>query len=99
VAERFPVKHIDNTATHLGLDPDANLVKKFGTSGRNFGRLVEKHPDIARTMPLTRAARGLKSVAGLKPIMKFAALARWLPLRFRVVALKTYRAMAYSSFV
>lgn len=99
VAEHFPILHIDNTATHLGLEPDETLIGKFGASGGNYGRLVEKHPSATEHLPLTRAARHMKPLAFLRAPMKATALSRWLPVPVRLTALKFYRAIAYSRYV
>lgn len=99
VAEHYKITHIENTATHLGLEADNKLVQRFGTSGKNYGRLIEKHPGETDNLPLTRAARGLKPFRFLQPPVKGIALATWMPLRIRLTALKVYRAMAYSGFV
>ncbi len=36
VSNRFPIIHIDNTATHLGLDDDKALMSKYARSGSKF---------------------------------------------------------------
>lgn len=99
VAGHFPIQHIENTATHLGMDPDAALINKFGNSGKNFARLVEKHPAETAHMPLTRASRRLKGVPMLGNVSKFIASVQYLPLSVRTRALKVYRASAYSEFI
>lgn len=99
VAAMFPVRHIENTATHLGLDDDAALLRKYETSGANFARLVASHPDAARKMALYRAARKLKSMPGRSAIR---AMSRWLatrqtlPIRLRLAGLKLFRAAIYA---
>jgi hypothetical protein len=99
VAGRFPVAHIDNTATHLGLESDQRLLNKFGSSGANFGRLAEKHPDAVEHMALTRAALKLKGWRWIRPAVKTVALTRLFPIRLRLLALKTYRAASYSEYL
>lgn len=99
VAGRFPILHIENTATHMGMDADADLIKKFGNSGQNFARLVEKHPAETAHMPLTRASRKLKGVPVLGKVGKILASAEFIPLSIRTRALKIYRAAAYSEFI
>ncbi len=99
VAAQFEIRHIDNSATHLGLETDSVLVEKFGTSGENFARLVQKHPEAARSMPLFRAARTIKPFAFAAPIAKSAALQKAFPDYVRVTALKLFRAMMYSKYL
>ena len=98
VAEAFPVIHVDNTATHLGLDDTDTLLAKYGESGANFARMVSRHPEAARSMKLTRAARKLAVLPGRSLI---AHLSRWiaksrLPNYLRLRALKLYRAATYA---
>ncbi|MBK8199178.1 MAG: glycosyltransferase family 2 protein [Acidobacteria bacterium] len=99
VADAFPVIHIDNTATHMGLETDARLLEKFGNSGANFARLVQRHPDAGARMPLLRAAQRVKGIPLLAPAARTLAAARFLPDPVRVMALKIYRAAAYAPFV
>ena len=58
---RFPVLHVDNAATHLGLDPAETLLKKYEQSVANFSRLLERHPDAVRRFPLHRWATRLRA--------------------------------------
>jgi glycosyltransferase involved in cell wall biosynthesis len=101
VAARFPVIHIDNPATHLGLDRTDAILNKFGGSGHNFARLAARHPSAVRAMPLYRMARRLRHLPA-RPLWR--ALARtgakqhWLPMKLRLVGLKTYRALAYAEY-
>ena len=98
VAKAFPVFHIENTATHLGLDSTDKLLAKFGTSGANFARLVKHHPAEARKMRIWQTANFLKSIPlrGLgKSLSKAAAKAGWLPMPLRLLGLKFYRAYCY----
>lgn len=99
VAATYPVIHIDNTATHLGLEPDSTLLDKFSASGPNFARLVTRHPEAAARMPLLKAARRVKGVPLLAPAARAIASTRFLPDPLRVFALKLYRAAAYSPFI
>ncbi len=95
----FPVRHIDNTATHLGLDADAVLMSKYARSGENFARLVKAHPDEARNMPLFRMAhrlRGLPLRGTARSFAGWTARTRLLPLALRGRALKAWRALVYA---
>ncbi|MCZ4299407.1 glycosyltransferase family A protein [Henriciella marina] len=99
VAKAFPVRHIDNTATHLGLDDAATLLRKFGSSGQNFARLTQRHPDAVKSMPLYRMARKFRNLPARRPLQglaRFGARSAMLPDGVRLACLKTYRALAYS---
>ena len=102
VSRRFPVIHIDNPATHMGLDTVAALAGKYEQSAPNFARVAAKHPDIVSGYPSFRVARLLKRLPGLsllRPWMKRAALAGWLPVRARAFSLRLYRAALYAGAV
>lgn len=95
----YPVRHIDNTATHLGLDTDAALMAKYGRSGPNFVLMATRHHDEAQRMPLFRAAKRFRRLPMRKTLTAmagFAAQARWLPLGLRGRALKAWRALIYA---
>ncbi len=101
VADQFPILHIDNTATHLGLDDTGTLLKKYGTSGANFARLAAQHPAAAGDMPLFKVARKLRRLPGrglLETVCKTIAIAPigLTPMRLRLFALKLYRSVIYS---
>ena len=98
VAERFPVTHIDNTATHLGLDDTDTLLNKFGESGANFKRLADRHPEAVSQMRLWKMARvcaRLPLRGALTPLSRIIAATHWRPIRLRLTALKLYRAFRY----
>jgi hypothetical protein len=89
------VDHIDNPATHLGLDPAWLIAAKYEQSAANFGRVSRAHPDIVRRYPSHRAARLLKHVPlrGLwRPLLKAVALLDKAPLGLRAFSLRLYRA-------
>jgi glycosyltransferase involved in cell wall biosynthesis len=98
-AARFPVRHIDNTATHLGLEEARVLIRKFTRSGENFARLADKH-EATRATPLYRWAERSRGWP-LRTSVGFAC--RWiaadplgiLPVRIRMFGLKLARAVAY----
>lgn len=95
----FPIVHIDNTATHLGLDSAAQLMGKYARSGSNFARMAARHPDDAAAMPLFRMATRLRAMPFRKSFKWLAAdvaKSESLPLAVRGRALKTWRALVYS---
>ncbi len=102
VSRRFEVVHLDNPATHMGLDTVAALAGKYEQGAPNFARVVANHPEIIATYPSFKAARMLKRLPGLKlwrPAIKGAALANWLPVKARAFSLRLYRAALYADAV
>ena len=95
----FSVRHIDNTATHMGLDTDRDLVTKYARSGENFALMTTRHRDEAEKMPLYRLATRLRRLPMRKQATALArglALFRGLPLALRGRALKAWRALVYA---
>jgi len=102
VSRRFDVVHIDNTATHMGLDTVADLARKFDQGAANFARVVALHPQIVQTYPSYKAARALKRLPALPLVrnaIKQAALSPVLPVKTRAFALRLYRAAVYADAV
>lgn len=102
VSRRHAVIHVDNTATHMGLDTVETLAGKYEQSADNFARVVARHPDIVSTYPSYKAARLLKRVPALgliRPWIKRAALAEWMPTPARAFSLRLYRAALYAEAV
>ncbi|MDX5331486.1 MAG: glycosyltransferase family 2 protein [Caulobacteraceae bacterium] len=102
VARRWPIAHIDNTATHLGLDPAPVIAAKYEQSAANFARVVAAHRAVVETYPSYRAARLLKRapLRGLwRPLLKAYALAEAAPLKSRAFAMRLYRAALYAEAV
>lgn len=102
VSRRFPVIHVDNPATHMGLDTAADLARKYEQSAPNFARVAALHPDILSAYPSFKAARLLKRIPGLglwRPLMKRAALTDFLPAKARSFSLRLYRTALYAEVV
>lgn len=102
VSRRYTIVHIDNPATHLGLDRAPVMAAKYEQSAANFARVVAGHRDIVATYPSYKAATVLKRVPlrGLwRPVLKLAALADILPVRLRAFAMRLYRAALYAEAV
>jgi len=100
VADMFPILHIDNDATHLGLDADAALIEKYAGSVDNYLRLVDRHPDEMAQTPLYRAAKRLGQIPGVLTFARvFQALAKtqYLPMKLRLLSLKLFRASIYGA--
>lgn len=102
VARHWPIRHIDNTATHLGLDTPGAMAAKYEQSAANFARVVAAHPEVVSGYPSYRAARMLK-FAPLRqvwrPALKAYALADGPPLGSRAFAMRLYRAALYAEAV
>jgi glycosyltransferase involved in cell wall biosynthesis len=102
VSRRFAVVHLDNAATHMGLDTVEALAAKYEQSAPNFARVVARHPDFVAAYPSYRAARKLKAVPGLKairPLFKRAARLTALPVPWRAFSLRLYRAALYAEAI
>lgn len=100
VAATYPINHIDNTATHLGLDPDAQLIEKYANSAKNFVRLVDRHPVSMQPTPLYRMAKRLSRLPGRSVLQSLSlrlTKMRRAPLKARVLALKLFRASVYGA--
>lgn len=102
VARRWPIRHIDNTATHLGLDDAATLARKYEQSAANFARVVAAHREVVSAYPSYRAARILKRAPLRRlwrPVLKALALADFAPVAPRAFAMRLYRAALYAEAV
>lgn len=102
VSRRFEVVHIDNPATHMGLDTVAALAGKYEQSAPNFGRMVQRHPEVVAAYPSYRAAKLLKRLPGLGMLrrgLRRGAEADWLPVATRAFSLRLYRAALYADAV
>ncbi len=101
-ASRFgPVRHIDNPATHAGLDTVPTLLRKFGEAGPNYARLAGKHPEAMARFASWRAAQALKRAPGhrlARPLLAWLAKDPWgfTPMLARHAALKLYRTSIYA---
>jgi glycosyltransferase involved in cell wall biosynthesis len=102
VARRHQILHIDNTATHLGLDPARAIAAKYEQSAANFARVVTRHRGVVERYPSYRVARMLKRVplrSAWRPVLKAFALAECAPLAARAFAMRLYRAALYAEAV
>ncbi|MEM9572615.1 MAG: glycosyltransferase [Pseudomonadota bacterium] len=100
VSADFPILHIDNPATHLGLDEDAKILDKYAGSVDNFLRLTDRHPDEMSQTSLYKAAHWLSPIPGLMGLAKLCriiAKTKALPLRLRLLSLKVFRAAIYGA--
>ena len=102
VSRRFPIVHVDNPATHMGLDTVETLAGKYEQSAPNFARMASRHPEFVAAWPSYRAARLLGRVPALpllRRLMRRTARAGWLPVGARAFSLRLYRAALYADAV
>ncbi|MFI4973343.1 MAG: glycosyltransferase family 2 protein [Caulobacterales bacterium] len=102
VSRRWPIVHIDNSATHLGLDSAPAIARKYEQSAANFARVVAAHLDIVSAYPSYKAARFLKRAPLRRlwrPLLKAAALADSAPINLRAFSMRLYRAALYAEAV
>jgi glycosyltransferase involved in cell wall biosynthesis len=94
VSRNHPILHIDNPATHLGLDAAPIIAMKYEQSAANFARLLRSHPDVVKSYPTYRIARVMKKAplaAIWRPTLKAIALAETPPLALRAFCMRLYR--------
>ena len=101
VQRRFPGFPIANAGSHLGLDEDRALLRKYEHSGQNFLLMLEEHPESVRRMPVYRIARTFSHVPWLGALTwasRRAVLSgrHVLPAYLRLCALKLFRATIYA---
>ena len=102
VTRRYAIGHIDNTATHLGLDTAPVIAAKYEQSAANFARVVVEHRKIVEHYPSYRVARFLRRLPLRRlwrPVLKALALADPTPLAARALAMRLYRAALYAEAV
>lgn len=102
VMRHYPILHVANTATHLGLDAAPVMARKYEQSAANFARVVEGHREIVERYPSYKVACMLKRLPlrGLwRPLLKAFALAEAAPLAARALAMRLYRAALYAEAV
>lgn len=102
VSRRWPVAHIDNPATHLGLDPAPALLAKAEQSVGNFARVVQTHGAVVRAYPSYRVAAAMRRAPGRRLLgrgFRAAVLTEALPAKLRSLALRLYRATLYAEVV
>lgn len=94
-----PLKHIDNSATHLGLIDLLTIRRKYEESVPNFKLVLRIYPELVNKMTLYRVARIL-SACRMGVMARGVSIrlmeSRWLPFALRVRALQIYKAALYS---
>lgn len=103
--KRTPIMHIDNPATHLGLETAATLMARYSRSGDNFARVCDRHRFAMEQTGLYILAQRLRQpgVRGFIPLVRAAAgvVARdplgITPVALRGCALRLWRAAIYAA--
>ncbi len=99
VSKHFTLIHADNPAIHLGLETTDTMLRRFATSGANYRRFTDAHPDLAPKLALYQISKKLGRLPGqalMRPILKFCVKVKLLPMRLRLLALKLWRASHYA---
>ena len=99
VAKSYRLKHIDNNAIHLGLETDLTLLNRFKSSANNYKLFTDQHPELAENLSLYRLIKKLAHIPAqgfAAPLYRLLLVARFLPMRFRILALKLWRASWYA---
>lgn len=99
VDKRFTLLHADNPAIHLGLETTNTLLSRFASSGENYKRFTEAHPNLATQLSLYKISKKLGKLPGqslMRPLLKSFVKSHALPMRIRLLALKLWRASHYA---
>ena len=96
VHRQFPIVHIDNTATHLGLTSAEDLMGKYSRSLARLALVVKRRPDALEAIPLVSLAQRLRAVPFRKSFRRLAgdvASSEKAPMALRGCALRTWRTL------
>jgi glycosyltransferase involved in cell wall biosynthesis len=98
-SRQFAIMHVENTATHNGLDDTDALLRKAAQAGANYRRLVDKHPNAVQRFRSFQLAKHLSRWPFLLRLKSHCAeLARFhsAPLVLRSAAYKLFRTLTYA---
>ena len=99
VAALYTIYHADIPALHLGLESTETLLSRFKTSGNNYLKFTNAHPNIAQTLTLYKMINKLKNIPGqklMRPLLAALVRAVFIPIRIRLFALKLWRVSWYT---
>lgn len=99
VAKVYTIRHVDIPALHLGLESTETLLSRFKTSGANYVKFTNAHPELAKTLTLYKMSHKLKHLPGqklMRPMLAGLVRTSMLPTKFRLIALKLWRASWYA---
>jgi glycosyltransferase involved in cell wall biosynthesis len=97
-----PVRHVDNTVSHMEHHADAAWLGRLDRSVGNYALLAEAHPEAVRRhrlWPLMRALRPISGWGWLKAGLLRLALWPALPAGFRLKLAKLRQAMVYAAAI
>ena len=99
VAKSHTISHIENTATHMGLDTVPALMEKYRQSAANFARIVSLHPEFVAEYPSYLYARRFNRwgiTAAVRAVSAWVATQEMLPTPIRALALRFFRSALYA---
>lgn len=99
VSHQYRLSHAEIPALHLGLESTETLLSRFKTSGPNYVKFTNAHPELAKTLTLYKLSQRLKNIPGQKlarPFLASFVRASLMPTKLRLVALKLWRASWYA---
>jgi LmbE family N-acetylglucosaminyl deacetylase/glycosyltransferase involved in cell wall biosynthesis len=99
---RWTIEHVDNPATHVGLQTAAELLTRFEQSVPNFARLIDRHPDDVSSFPIYATAQKLTAIPfrrRTRPLLRRLVLEDRLPASTRSFLLRLHRAELYADAV
>jgi len=102
VSNLASILHVDNTATHLGLDCAETLTRKYQQSAANFGIIAERHPGLVSNYPSFKVARVLRVLpyrTVLREMCRKIALNEIIPVPMRDFAMRLYRSGLYAEVI
>ena len=73
VAKQYRLSHAEIPALHLGLENTETLLSRFKTSGPNYVKFTNAHPELAKTLTLYKLSQRLKNIPGQKLARPFLA--------------------------
>ncbi|MEP3890432.1 MAG: glycosyltransferase [Hellea sp.] len=98
-SKRFALIHANIPALHLGLESTETLLRRFSTSGPNYVRFTQKHPELAKNLSLFQISQKLRKTPGqklMRPFLKLTVSLNIMPIKLRLLALKLWRASYYA---
>lgn len=99
VAKTYTLTHADIPALHLGLESTETLLSRFKSSGPNYIRFTDAHPELAQSLTLYKMSHRLMNFPGqklMRPALAFLVRRSFTPTKLRLVALKLWRASWYA---
>ncbi len=102
IAPLAPVRHVDNSVSHMEHHTDAGWLGRLDRSVGNYALLAQAHPEAVRRhrlWPLMRALRPVSGWGWLKALLLRLALWPALPAGLRLKLAKLRQAMVYAAVI